>query len=397
MEGNMSGDKRSEKKRRNAFSDYEVSQEELATNPHRSSQPLEKPELESEVVQQIYPSQLRPDPFQPRPSPLPTHILSLFNSGKIDVYEAARMWLDFVRDNPDGYGSRIDSYLNMGKSIEEDGQVNPITVVWDAENNFFWIETGEQRFWSTVLQSVATKQTEEPVLRAIIKDQISIERQVVENLLKFEPTAVTHAREVAKLILRELDREPSQDCTDAYEYFRQVTRVTRLPNGIWDRVLPRVPIGRRRVAQLIQILKLPSHLLDLADLYNLSDTVLRNILAQPEEDWERLVNEAIREKLLIQEMDENLDQPTTGKEIIEEVENNTKKSVTRVPQQLLAARWVRRFHHLVTKLSIKDPYALGGIADEIVADGDPLEVIRTLNLFAEQIKIRLDGATFPEK
>jgi len=277
----MPGRKGIDKKRRDVFADYAVSQESSADHAARA-EPSGKFEIENEVVQQLYPSQLRPDPYQPRPSPLPAHIRDLYIHGQINAYDAARMWLAHAENDPAGYGSRLKHYLNLGKSLEEDGQVNPITVIWNPDQDIFWIETGEQRFWSAVLQCVAAGQKEEPVLRAILKEQLSVERQVVENLLKFEPSSVTHAREVARLILKALGREPNErEYPDPYDYFRQVTQITRLPNGIWDQILPKVPVGRRRVAQLIQILKLPSDLLDQADLYGLSDTTLRGIIGEP--------------------------------------------------------------------------------------------------------------------
>ncbi len=387
----MTGRKGIDKKRRDVFSDYSASGEsssESSPLPNASG----SQEIENEAVQQLYPSQLRPDPFQPRPSPLPGQIRSLYTSGQIDAYGAARMWLEYAENDPDGYGERVKQYLNLGRSLEEDGQVNPITVVWNSDLDVFLIETGEQRFWSAVLQCVAAGQMDEPVLRAIIKDQLSVERQVVENLLKFEPSAVTHAREVARLILKQLGRSPEEgQYQDAYDYFRQVAHINRLPNGIWNQVLPKVPIGRRRVAQLIQILKLPSELLDLADLYNLSDTTLRDIISAPEVEWERLVIAAVQEKQASRQAE---DEPAARSAVEPDpviAEKRSSTPSTRVPQKMLATRWVRRFHKLVSRLSARDPYVVEFIADEIIADGNSADVVQTLEKFTQAIRVRMEG------
>ena len=93
---------------------------------------------------------------------------------------------------------------------------------------------------------------------------------------------------MAALILAELGIAPDPAVNDDYDYFRQA-RAQRMPAGLWERIMPVMQLTRPRMVQLLNILQLPTPLLELADRYRLPERVLREMLALPREQWERLL------------------------------------------------------------------------------------------------------------
>jgi hypothetical protein len=113
---------------------------------------------------------------------------------------------------------------------------------------------------------------------------------------------------------------PSPEVTDDYEFFR-LARAQRMPAGMWDHLMPIMQLTRPRMVQLLNILQLPSPQLDIADRYRLPERVLREVLATPRDQWERMIRLAIQNQLTSDEVAEiatttpprnpgNLDRPT---------------------------------------------------------------------------------------
>ena len=246
------------------------------------SRVLHTPEVHQvERIERLTPSQMIPDRFQPRRL-LPTVLRQPFYSGQIDCYQAARQWLQMARSN-DGIKEEVDRLLSMGGSFSEHGQIKPITGSWveTSDGNYiFQIETGERRFWAACLQVVAQGTKEEPLLRVEVVTTPTRMRQVLENRHAEPPSAVGQACEVASLILAELGILPQSSETDEFEYFRQA-RAQRMPPGLWDKITPIMKLTRPRMVQLLDILNLPTPLLDLADRHRLPERVLREVLDAP--------------------------------------------------------------------------------------------------------------------
>ena len=85
---------------------------------------------------------------------------------------------------------------------------------------------------------------------------------------------------MAALILAELGIAPDPQTGDEYDYFRQA-RAQRMPAGLWEKIMPIMQLTRPRMVQLLNILQLPTALLELADRYRLPERVLREVLALP--------------------------------------------------------------------------------------------------------------------
>jgi len=129
------------------------------------------------------------------------------------------------------------------------------------------------------------------------------QRQVLENRHAEPPSAVEQACEVASLILAELGITPDVEIEDDFDFFR-LARNQRMPVGLWDRLTPIMQLTRPRMVQLLNILQLPSPLLDLSDRYRLSERVLREVLSAPRDQWERMIRLSIQNQLTSEEVAE---------------------------------------------------------------------------------------------
>ncbi len=61
--------------------------------------------------------------------------------------------------------------------------------------------------------------------------------------------------------------------------------------------MPIMQLTRPRMEQLLNILRLPTPLLDLADRHRLAERVLREILGAPSEQWQALLDASVRNQL----------------------------------------------------------------------------------------------------
>lgn len=337
-----------------------------------------------ERIERLNPSQMMPDRFQPRRL-LPTPLRAEFFSGRIDCYLASRKWLELAKEDS-GYQAEIDHLLNMGNSFEEHGQIKPITGSWvslDKGRFVFLIETGERRFWAACLRAVKENVVEEPLLRVEVIQKPTRHRQVVENRHAEPPSAVGQACEIASLILAELKIDPEAEGEDEFDYFRQA-REQRMPMGVWDRVTPIMQLTRPRMVQLLNILQLPSNLLELSDRYRLPERVLREILALPRERWEQMVRISIQNSLTSDDLASLKNKP-------EKDENRTSSKMSGNPNLgKNALSSLRRFTNMFENLDeFNQVQLLDETADLIVTSGQAESMISLFSELERLIQIRL--------
>ena len=237
-------------------------------------------------------SEILPDPYQPRPL-LPPDLKARFFAGELDCFAVARLWLQRAEADP-VEAQRLQALLHMGESFSEHGQIKPVTGRWDAETRKFILETGERRFWAAVLRAVAQELPEEPRLEALVVEQPSRARQVLENITAEPPSAVMRAREIAALILERLGVFPEPG-EDDFAYYRRVLQYRRLPSDVLREVERLLGISRRYIRYHLQLLQLPDDLLLLADRYRLTEGALREVLRLPLEAWREAIEELIRQ------------------------------------------------------------------------------------------------------
>lgn len=370
------------KKRFSAFEDF-PSEEKNTTPLKNINLPEEQVSLPVERIERLRPGEMMPDRFQPRRL-LPTQIRAPFFNLEIDCYQAAAEWLKFSQQDS-GVKAEIDKLLALGGSFDEHGQIKPITGSWtnDNQGNFvFLIETGERRFWAACLQHVLQKYETEPLLRVEVVEKPTRQRQVIENRHAEAPSAVEQACEVAALILAELNIKPEPSMNDDYDFFRQA-RAQRMPAGLWDRIIPIMQLTRPRMVQLLNILQLSSHSLDLSDRFRLPERVLREILNQPAKEWDSLVRHSIQNNLT---SDDIVDQ------ITEKLAANKGKTIQKeeTTPEKYAQRSLNRFARVFRKLEpIEQSEILDHLADTLIVNRRAEYTLELLDELTALIRARL--------
>ena len=373
------------RKRFNAFDDFPASEgEKIKIEPAAevSGKPSELNTVER--IERLKPSQMLPDRFQPRRL-LPSRLRQAFFAGQMDCYQAAEGWLALAHHDP-AYRAELDRLLAMGSSFEEHGQIKAITGSWAPASDgryIFLIETGERRFWAACLQKVQHNLPDEPLLRVEVVNRPTRQRQVLENRHAEPPSAVGQACEVAALILAELGIQPDPNISDDFEYFR-LARSQRMPAGLWDRIMPVMQLTRPRMVQLLNILQLPTPLLELADRHRLPERVLREVLSLQPGQWERMLRISIQNQLTSDEVSEAAASQTT-----QPAADHTGPAAQPDPVYK-AASGLRRFANTITALDeFSQTQALDEIADRLLVSGQAEGLLVFLDELSRLITARL--------
>ena len=242
-------------------------------------------------------SQVLPDRFQTRVI-LPPELKQAFFSGESDCFATAHSLL-VAADGDPALRQQVDELLLLGESILKDRQIEPATGSWikTHQGSRFLLETGERRFWSLALQTVNMGLQEEPRLKVTEEVEINRYRQVAENLLREDISAVDLGKAIAALILLQLEQLPDPEM-DELTYFRQALNIKKLPNGVWQGIIRVIGLSRPVLYRHLQLLKLDDDLLYMASLYRLEEGRLRQILAAPIDQQRRLILMAIEEPRL---------------------------------------------------------------------------------------------------
>jgi hypothetical protein len=355
------------------------------------------------VVDQVKAALIYPDPLQPRPSPLPAVIRARFRRGDLDAFQAGREWLRLAEKDP-VVQHDCTRYLNMGENMAANGQINPITGRWEQavikgkEKRIFRIETGEQRFWSAVLHHIQQKLDPDALtLRVSLVSQsaapneiATVKRQISENRKNMQLTEVLQAREIARLLLVAISEKTGNqfpvDDSDEYAYFRHILRQGRVPHGVWETVEAEFGLGQHRMRQSLEVLKLPSHLLDLAHKARLSYRTLNQVLKRPQEEWEAAVWEAALQHIAQEDGDGEDTPPSPA----EPGSRKTKKVKKLVDPAELAYRGVRRFYRSTIKGIHSNPLLIQAVADDVIMDGYAEEVVDFMEDLVKAIRLRLN-------
>lgn len=373
------------KKRFNAFEDFPATEANKA--PLQAIQPAQESGNPTTVerIERLSPSEMMPDRFQPRRL-LPAQIRNAFYNREIDCYQAAAEWLKIAQQDS-GMKAEVDRLLNLGNSFDEHGQIKPITGSWvndDQGNFFFLIETGERRFWAACLQSVAHHSAQEPSLRVEVIVNPTRQRQVLENRHAESPSAVEQACEVAALILAEQNMLPGIQIHDDYDYFRQA-RDQRMPAGLWDKIIPIMQLTRPRMVQLLNILQLPSHLLELADRFRLPERVIREILNHPPQEWEGLIRQSIQNSLTSDDIAEQILEKEQNKE-----EKGQKSPKSPSSPEKMALRSMRRFTRVFRRINhLEQSEILDHLADELFVNKQAKDTLEILDELSSLLRARI--------
>jgi hypothetical protein len=272
------------------------------------TQSQQAPARRGKRVELVALSRILPDEFQAR-TLLPSAIASPFFRFEIDCFQAAADWVELAKSDP-GIRRRVDDLLALGMSLESDGQIKAITGSWQnlGGRTVFLLETGERRFWGTVLRAVISQTGEDPLIEAVSVPEPSRVRQVIENEKYETPNAISRARAVAALILDFNSMPPQHGEGKRFDYHRQALGV-RVSGKTWAEIERVIGIGRPALVRHLQLLELPDPLLELADTYGVPERVLREVRQLPQTRWENALVTAIQEGLSSEEV-QLLESPT---------------------------------------------------------------------------------------
>jgi hypothetical protein len=244
----------------------------------------------------------------------------------------------------------------------------------------FQIETGERRFWAACLNSVAQALPDEPLLRVEVVSTPTRQRQVLENQHAEAPSDVGRACEIAALILSELDISPDPQQPDEFDYFRQARKHT-LTGKLWDKLSGIMQMTRPRMIQLLNILKMPTHQLDLADRYRVPERVIREMLPASDHQREKLLLEHIQSGLTSDEVAALLQKPKP-------VTRQRSSGQPSDPAQS-AVTTLKRFTFLMEGLDeTTQAGVLDELADELVSNGKADGLVNLMGELARLVQIR---------
>ncbi|HJS29578.1 MAG TPA: hypothetical protein VJ768_08145 [Anaerolineales bacterium] len=375
------------------FAEKAIYQPEPAPPETTPLETVEEPELVSgeAIVESIPVNQAFPDPYQTRHPLLPPGIRERFWDGEIDCFQAAQEWLEQAENDP-GAQSRIRELLHMGNSFQTEGQVNPITGRWAAvgKNEFiFLIETGERRYWATVLQAVDADGAQVPTINVVGYQHTSRRRQFLENIHQADPSAVSQARGIAGLLLdlRGVD-PPTERPEDIYAYFRQALEF-EVSAEEWNNLAAITGLSDRRMRQALAILLLPTPLLDLADMYGVASRQLIEIVRAPDYRWQELLREAALEKGASEE--------ELAAWFLRDDER-TRKDAPRLKQDrrrdpaTIALGGLRRFSNAVNGVAPKERDAvIGRLATDMAVEETAGDTLKFLQRLVQEIEVRVEG------
>ena len=178
---------------------------------------------------------------------------------------------------------------------------------------------------------------------------------------------------------------PDPALTDDYDYFRQA-RAQRMPAGLWDRIMPVMQLTRPRMVQLLNILHLPTPYLELADRYRLPERVLREIIALPREQWERVLRASIQNQLTSEEVAELAGTVMGNPSNVARSRSN----VEAFDPGRVAVNGLRRFGNALMDLDeISQQQALDEAADVLVATGQAEGMLVLLDELSRLVTARL--------
>lgn len=382
-----------------ASSQVEGIQEEAAP-----SAPARETGRRGKRVENIPVTRIVPDPHQPRPQ-LPFTIAQEFNRGAIDCFEAVARWQKLAQDNPI-FRTRLSKLAILEVSVEGLGLIKPATGTWlrsPAGADYFFLETGERRFWAVVLEALRRGETGDQVtLECISQPNPSRRRQAEENE-KVEPlTAVGRAREIAGLLLDLTGVTPDPRLNyGPNDYHRQIGKY-QFSETVWDEITQVTGLKRSRMTQYLRILDLPDDILELADAYDIPSKFLYEVV--------RLPYEAARERLVEvvnsyagsdeQLSHEDILEITHGQREEEAPVDPGAKGVRAYRKVDPSVRAARRLKGIMVGLvdktarSTRDP--IGSIASSLFIELDDSEQIQQvagrLEDLARQLRQRLAGA-----
>ena len=352
--------------------------------------PTSRIQVNRQSTYSIKVSAVRPDRYQAR-HVLPRQLRDPFFNGEQDWRQTADAWIKLARKDS-LVRNELDELLQLGRSLDQDGQIKPITghfIKDESGQQIFLILTGERRFWATAIRSVMAGDEEEPPVLALVDEDPTVRKQILENITHKPLTAVGKARAIARIILEEANVFPQPgEPEDAYFQKMFDVKTTAETAQLIEETLG---ISQYQYYRFRKLLELPLDLQCLADQADIPEGILRQINALSPEKQEQAVNYylAQEEPPSVREFQQILEE-----DAFDRPEPKARKARAPKPPVVKIAH---SFNRSVGKMIVEledDPQFLDKTATEIVGSLKPAdvdEVVDVLQDLAKRIAQRNKG------
>lgn len=367
----------------------ENSEHDQASQPPRAAQPPQATRIQvnRQSTYSIQIGAVRPDRYQAR-HVLPLQLREAFFSGELDWLTVTRQWIELARQDK-LVRNELDELMQLGRSLDQDGQIKPITGSFykdEKGQQLFKILTGERRFWATAVRAAIANDQEEPHVLALVDDDPTVRKQILENITHKPLTAIGKARAIARIILEEAGMHPEPGETeDAYFQKMFSVKTTAETAQLIEETLG---ISQYQYYRFRKLLELPITLQYLSDHADIPEGILRQVMALPKDKQESAVQYYL-----------NQEEPPSVREfgrLLEEDaldQDQPQKRKPRAPKPPVV-KIAHSFTRSVQKLQEEaedDPKFLDGAATEVVGSMDKKEVdalIKTLEDLIRRVQQR---------
>ncbi len=369
---------------------FTESGEETAEQPKETAAQRPAPsriQVNRQSTYSIQISAVRPDRYQAR-HVLPRQLREPFFEGQLDWREVAKKWIELARkDNL--IRNELDELMQLGRSLDQDGQIKPITghfIKNEKGEQVFQILTGERRFWATVIRSVMAGDQEEPQVLALVDDDPTVRKQILENITHKPLTAIGKARAIARIILEDANVLPEPGESEDV-YFQKMFDVKTTAETA-QRIEETLGISQYQYYRFRKLLELPIPLQYLADQADIPEGILRHLMSLSEKDQKKAIDYYLKQ-----------DDPPSVREFQRLLDEDALDDVPAVkrkprapkpPAVKIAQGFIRTLRGIKAEAG-DDPKFLDKAATEITGSMPPEEVndlMETLETLLKRIAIR---------
>ncbi len=272
----------------NVFTQGSEKVEEQTLEKSELHPPASRIQVNRQSTYSIQISAVRPDRYQAR-HVLPRQLRDPFFEGKMDWREVAGKWIQLARKDK-LIRNDLDELMQLGRSLDQDGQIKPITGNFEKDESgqqVFKILTGERRFWATVIRSVMADEKEEPLVLALVDDDPTVRKQILENITHKPLTAIGKARAIARIILEEEKVFPEPGESEDIYFQKMFTVKTTAETA--QLIEETLGISQYQYYRFRKLLELPLSLQYMADQADIPEGILRQIMAMSPEEQEKAV------------------------------------------------------------------------------------------------------------
>jgi len=355
---------------------------EAQAQPKQTQRAASKIQVNRQSTYSIQISAVRPDRYQAR-HVLPRQLREPFFNRELDWSETANKWLEMARkDNL--VRNELDELMQLGRSLDQDGQIKPITGSFIKDENgqqIFLILTGERRFWATVIRAVMSGEEDEPQVLALVDSDPTVRKQILENITHKPLTAVGKARAIARIILEEADIFPDQDEAEDI-YFKKMFDVKTTAETA-QLIEETLGISQYQYYRFRKLLELPVELQYTADQADIPEGILRQLMAMSPKEQKKAVNYYLKQE-----------DPPSVREFQRLLKGDgldaetTKKRKPRTPKPPVV-KLANSFNRSINKMKVEmasDPKFLDKAATEIVGGMKPDEIKEVVTVLEDLIK-----------